>query len=121
MQCIKLSSHFPLPLSSVLDSASRLDEEHKLIARYAARLAAETSSSVSVLIKGRYFPSVMFQGLGKIREITSDSLMINGLFLPILFIRGCYALIVTLLCSPLNPKNPHTNAYNLYTNAVVFK
>ncbi|KAM9302838.1 dystrobrevin alpha isoform 3-T3 [Morus bassanus] len=30
----------------VLDSASRLDEEHKLIARYAARLAAETSSSV---------------------------------------------------------------------------
>ncbi|XP_075600240.1 dystrobrevin alpha isoform X5 [Balearica regulorum gibbericeps] len=29
----------------VLDSASRLDEEHKLIARYAARLAAETSSS----------------------------------------------------------------------------
>ncbi|KAM6318471.1 dystrobrevin alpha isoform 7-T7 [Aegotheles albertisi] len=29
----------------LLDSASRLDEEHKLIARYAARLAAETSSS----------------------------------------------------------------------------
>ncbi|XP_075272327.1 dystrobrevin alpha isoform X11 [Opisthocomus hoazin] len=29
----------------VLDSASRLDEEHKLIARYAARLAAEASSS----------------------------------------------------------------------------
>ncbi|KAM9574999.1 dystrobrevin alpha isoform 23-T26 [Guaruba guarouba] len=29
----------------VLDSASRLDEEHKLIARYTARLAAETSSS----------------------------------------------------------------------------
>lgn len=112
---------FPLPLSSVLDSASRLDEEHKLIARYAARLAAETSSSVSVFIKGRYFPSVVFQGLGEIREITSDSLMINGLFFPILFIRGCYALIITLLCSPFNPKNPHTNAYNLYTNAVVFK
>uniref|UniRef100_A0A8C5T901 Dystrobrevin alpha n=1 Tax=Malurus cyaneus samueli TaxID=2593467 RepID=A0A8C5T901_9PASS len=36
---------FPLSLNSVLDSASRLDEEHKLIARYAARLAAETSSS----------------------------------------------------------------------------
>nr|XP_009681371.1 PREDICTED: dystrobrevin alpha isoform X11 [Struthio camelus australis] len=33
------------PARSVLDSASRLDEEHKLIARYAARLAAETSSS----------------------------------------------------------------------------
>ncbi|KAM6318468.1 dystrobrevin alpha isoform 4-T4 [Aegotheles albertisi] len=31
----------------LLDSASRLDEEHKLIARYAARLAAETSSSVT--------------------------------------------------------------------------
>lgn len=115
---INLSSHFPLALSSVLDSASRLDEEHKLIARYAARLAAETSSSVSVLIKGRNFPSVVFQGLGKSREITSDSLMINGLFFPILFIRGCYALIITLLCSPLNP---HTNAYNLYTNAVAFK
>lgn len=58
----------------MLDSTSRLDEEHKLIARYAARLAAETSSSVSVLIKKRYFPSVVFQGLGKIGEITSDSL-----------------------------------------------
>nr|XP_025036641.1 dystrobrevin alpha isoform X16 [Pelodiscus sinensis] len=30
---------------SMLDSASRLDEEHRLIARYAARLAAETSAS----------------------------------------------------------------------------
>uniref|UniRef100_A0A8C0ESF6 Dystrobrevin n=1 Tax=Bubo bubo TaxID=30461 RepID=A0A8C0ESF6_BUBBB len=37
----------PFANRSVLDSASRLDEEHKLIARYAARLAAETSSSVS--------------------------------------------------------------------------
>ncbi|XP_008936881.1 PREDICTED: dystrobrevin alpha isoform X3 [Merops nubicus] len=35
----------PFANRSVLDSASRLDEEHKLIARYAARLAAETSSS----------------------------------------------------------------------------
>ncbi|PKU33920.1 hypothetical protein llap_15776 [Limosa lapponica baueri] len=34
------------PFTCVLDSASRLDEEHKLIARYAARLAAETSSSI---------------------------------------------------------------------------
>jgi len=58
----------------VLDRASRLDEEHKLIARYAARLAAATSSSVSVLIKERCFPSVVFQGLGKIRGITSDRL-----------------------------------------------
>ncbi|XP_074843320.1 dystrobrevin alpha isoform X10 [Carettochelys insculpta] len=31
--------------SSMLDSASRLDEEHRLIARYAARLAAETTAS----------------------------------------------------------------------------
>ncbi|XP_072780729.1 dystrobrevin alpha isoform X20 [Taeniopygia guttata] len=37
----------PFANRSVLDSASRLDEEHKLIARYAARLAAETSSSPS--------------------------------------------------------------------------
>ncbi|KAM6276516.1 dystrobrevin alpha isoform 15-T21 [Spheniscus humboldti] len=35
----------PFANRSMLDSASRLDEEHKLIARYAARLAAETSSS----------------------------------------------------------------------------
>ncbi|XP_027569832.1 dystrobrevin alpha isoform X13 [Pipra filicauda] len=35
----------PFANRSVLDSTSRLDEEHKLIARYAARLAAETSSS----------------------------------------------------------------------------
>ncbi|XP_075272335.1 dystrobrevin alpha isoform X18 [Opisthocomus hoazin] len=35
----------PFANRSVLDSASRLDEEHKLIARYAARLAAEASSS----------------------------------------------------------------------------
>ncbi|KYO26150.1 dystrobrevin alpha isoform A [Alligator mississippiensis] len=35
----------PFANRSMLDSSSRLDEEHKLIARYAARLAAETSSS----------------------------------------------------------------------------
>ncbi|XP_044148926.1 dystrobrevin alpha isoform X7 [Bufo gargarizans] len=34
-------------LSRMLDSPSRLDEEHRLIARYAARLAAETTSSQS--------------------------------------------------------------------------
>lgn len=35
--------------SSVLESPSRLDEEHRLIARYAARLAAEAgNSTVSV-------------------------------------------------------------------------
>ncbi|XP_073487658.1 dystrobrevin alpha isoform X11 [Aquarana catesbeiana] len=36
-------SHFSNKI--MLDSPSRLDEEHRLIARYAARLAAETSSS----------------------------------------------------------------------------
>ncbi|XP_068093449.1 dystrobrevin alpha isoform X10 [Hyperolius riggenbachi] len=36
-------SHFANKI--MLDSPSRLDEEHRLIARYAARLAAETSSS----------------------------------------------------------------------------
>lgn len=42
---------FPLylTLGSVLESPSRLDEEHRLIARYAARLAAEAgNSTVSV-------------------------------------------------------------------------
>lgn len=34
-------------LGSVLDSPSRLDEEHRLIARYAARLAAEAGNMVS--------------------------------------------------------------------------
>ncbi|XP_043545269.1 dystrobrevin alpha [Chiloscyllium plagiosum] len=35
--------------SRVLDSPSRLDEEHRLIARYAARLAAEAASSPGIL------------------------------------------------------------------------
>lgn len=39
---------------SVLESPSRLDEEHRLIARYAARLAAEAgNSTVSVFPWGR--------------------------------------------------------------------
>uniref|UniRef100_A0A8C3LAE6 Dystrobrevin alpha n=1 Tax=Chrysolophus pictus TaxID=9089 RepID=A0A8C3LAE6_CHRPC len=42
----------PFANRSVLDSASRLDEEHKLIARYAARLAAETSSSQQAQQRG---------------------------------------------------------------------
>ncbi|XP_069584636.1 dystrobrevin beta isoform X10 [Ranitomeya imitator] len=40
-----LSSGAPTPTKSVLDSPSRLDEEHRLIARYAARLAAEAGNS----------------------------------------------------------------------------
>uniref|UniRef100_A0A7N4P0D7 Dystrobrevin n=1 Tax=Sarcophilus harrisii TaxID=9305 RepID=A0A7N4P0D7_SARHA len=39
------SSGSPFITRSMLDSPNRLDEEHRLIARYAARLAAETSSS----------------------------------------------------------------------------
>ncbi|XP_012583016.1 PREDICTED: dystrobrevin beta isoform X5 [Condylura cristata] len=35
----------PTPTKSVLDSPSRLDEEHRLIARYAARLAAEAGNA----------------------------------------------------------------------------
>ncbi|KAM8810020.1 dystrobrevin beta [Eudromia elegans] len=40
-----VSSGAPTPTKSVLDSPSRLDEEHRLIARYAARLAAEAASA----------------------------------------------------------------------------
>ncbi|XP_072000043.1 dystrobrevin beta isoform X2 [Engystomops pustulosus] len=40
-----ISSGAPTPTKSVLDSPSRLDEEHRLIARYAARLAAEAGNS----------------------------------------------------------------------------
>ncbi|XP_076991774.1 dystrobrevin alpha isoform X8 [Tamandua tetradactyla] len=39
------SSGSPFITRSMLDGSSRLDEEHRLIARYAARLAAESSSS----------------------------------------------------------------------------
>ncbi|XP_029447085.1 dystrobrevin alpha isoform X11 [Rhinatrema bivittatum] len=39
------ASGSPFTNKSTLDSPSRLDEEHRLIARYAARLAAETTSS----------------------------------------------------------------------------
>ncbi|XP_015203791.1 dystrobrevin beta isoform X8 [Lepisosteus oculatus] len=40
-----MSSEAPTPTKSVLDSPSRLDEEHRLIARYAARLAAEAGNA----------------------------------------------------------------------------
>ncbi|XP_045579594.1 dystrobrevin beta isoform X9 [Salmo salar] len=40
-----MSSGVPTPTKSVLESPSRLDEEHRLIARYAARLAAEAGNS----------------------------------------------------------------------------
>ncbi|XP_069777681.1 dystrobrevin alpha isoform X11 [Narcine bancroftii] len=40
-----ITSGSPSPNKSVLDSPNRMDEEHRLIARYAARLAAEAASS----------------------------------------------------------------------------
>ncbi|XP_042188567.1 dystrobrevin alpha isoform X14 [Callorhinchus milii] len=40
-----ITSGSPSPNKGVLDSPSRLDEEHRLIARYAARLAAEAAST----------------------------------------------------------------------------
>ncbi|XP_041105739.1 dystrobrevin beta isoform X4 [Polyodon spathula] len=42
---VVMSSGAPTPTKSVLESPSRLDEEHRLIARYAARLAAEAGNS----------------------------------------------------------------------------
>uniref|UniRef100_A0A8C0X8C9 Dystrobrevin beta n=1 Tax=Castor canadensis TaxID=51338 RepID=A0A8C0X8C9_CASCN len=45
LQCLASPSQGAPPLvSHVLDSPSRLDEEHRLIARYAARLAAEAGN-----------------------------------------------------------------------------
>lgn len=46
--CISLS----MTLGSVLESPSRLDEEHRLIARYAARLAAEAGNSTVSVLQG---------------------------------------------------------------------
>uniref|UniRef100_A0A8C8E642 Dystrobrevin n=1 Tax=Otus sunia TaxID=257818 RepID=A0A8C8E642_9STRI len=40
-----MSSGAPTPTKSVLDSPGRLDEEHRLITRYAARLAAEAGNA----------------------------------------------------------------------------
>jgi hypothetical protein len=46
----------------VLDSPSRLDEEHRLIARYAARLAAEAGNMVSEQrISGEYQKVAVFE------------------------------------------------------------
>ncbi|XP_050828630.1 dystrobrevin beta-like isoform X2 [Serinus canaria] len=41
----RVSSGAPTPTKSALDSPGRLDEEHRLIARYAARLAAEAGNA----------------------------------------------------------------------------
>lgn len=46
------SSGSPFTSKSMLESPNRLDEEHRLIARYAARLAAETSPSQQAQQKG---------------------------------------------------------------------
>nr|XP_038953157.1 dystrobrevin alpha isoform X13 [Rattus norvegicus] len=51
------SSGSPFITRSMLESSNRLDEEHRLIARYAARLAAESSSSPT---QQRSAPDVSF-------------------------------------------------------------
>ncbi|XP_061454160.1 dystrobrevin alpha isoform X7 [Rhineura floridana] len=50
----------PFTNRSLLDSPNRLDEEHRLIARYAARLAAETTSSPQQPPQQRGAPDISF-------------------------------------------------------------
>uniref|UniRef100_A0ABM5GBJ0 Dystrobrevin alpha isoform X17 n=1 Tax=Pogona vitticeps TaxID=103695 RepID=A0ABM5GBJ0_9SAUR len=50
----------PFTNRSLLDSPNRLDEEHRLIARYAARLAAETTSSPQQQTQQRGAPDISF-------------------------------------------------------------
>ncbi|XP_060631243.1 dystrobrevin alpha isoform X11 [Anolis sagrei] len=50
----------PFTNRSLLDSPNRLDEEHRLIARYAARLAAETTSSAQQQTQQRGAPDISF-------------------------------------------------------------
>ncbi|XP_042319146.1 dystrobrevin alpha isoform X16 [Sceloporus undulatus] len=50
----------PFTNRSLLDSPNRLDEEHRLIARYAARLAAETTSSAQQQPQQRGAPDISF-------------------------------------------------------------
>ncbi|XP_044279985.1 dystrobrevin alpha isoform X15 [Varanus komodoensis] len=50
----------PFTNRSLLDSPNRLDEEHRLIARYAARLAAETTSSPQQQPQQRGAPDISF-------------------------------------------------------------
>nr|KAF6358154.1 dystrobrevin alpha [Pipistrellus kuhlii] len=52
------SSGSPFVTRSMLESSNRLDEEHRLIARYAARLAAESTSSQSAQQRGA--PDISF-------------------------------------------------------------
>nr|XP_060166887.1 dystrobrevin alpha isoform X15 [Globicephala melas] len=52
------SSGSPFITRSMLESSTRLDEEHRLIARYAARLAAESTSSQPV--QQRSAPDISF-------------------------------------------------------------
>ncbi|XP_057382110.1 dystrobrevin alpha isoform X26 [Globicephala melas] len=51
------SSGSPFITRSMLESSTRLDEEHRLIARYAARLAAESTSSP---VQQRSAPDISF-------------------------------------------------------------
>ncbi|XP_066482756.1 dystrobrevin alpha isoform X9 [Tiliqua scincoides] len=50
----------PFTNRSLIDSPNRLDEEHRLIARYAARLAAETTSSPQQQPQQRGVPDISF-------------------------------------------------------------
>ncbi|XP_053099046.1 dystrobrevin alpha isoform X19 [Hemicordylus capensis] len=50
----------PFTNRSLIDSPNRLDEEHRLIARYAARLAAETSSQPQQQQQQRGAPDISF-------------------------------------------------------------
>lgn len=52
------SSGSPFITRSMLESSNRLDEEHRLIARYAARLAAESTSSQPAQQRGA--PDISF-------------------------------------------------------------
>nr|XP_044990719.1 dystrobrevin alpha isoform X7 [Jaculus jaculus] len=54
------STGSPFITRSMLEGSNRLDEEHRLIARYAARLAAESSSSVSNPAQQRSAPDISF-------------------------------------------------------------
>lgn len=59
-------------LDSVLDSPSRLDEEHRLIARYAARLAAEAGNAVSKCIASPVSISLWLFLLRKVTKCFSE-------------------------------------------------
>lgn len=50
LKCFRFNLHFLSSCVSSLPDWSQLDEEHRLIAHYAARLASQTSQSVSRIL-----------------------------------------------------------------------